>query len=159
MWWAQYYDNPVDYSKEFDERVGRLADELRGALGVDPRHETDMNYNAGQRVSVLLTGDGVPTEDPAAAGYRLTIVVSSRGPVWARMAWRKGTNAREWFPATAEEAAPAGGKVMDAVATVMTAAGLRQVPDDVLDDELQGRVTEMDELPATVRDVLFCEVC
>jgi hypothetical protein len=157
-WWSQYYDAPVDYSKSFDERVATLAKALSDELGGLPvRHDTDMNYNAGQRVSAMLTADGKPTADVASAIFRITAVVSSKGPVWALMPWHK--DGRTWVPVPVPELPGAADSVLAAITKTMAAAGLRQVPDEVLNDEVEGRVTEMDELPATVRDVLFCEVC
>jgi hypothetical protein len=157
-WWSQYYDAPIDHSTSFDERVAKLADTLSAELGVPVDQDTDMNYNAGQRVSVLVTGDGKPTLDPDSANYRVSVLVSSKAPLWARMVWRK-TGPREWRPAPVSEIADNADTVLRRIAETMDAAGLRQVPDDVLEDGVDGRVTEMDELPATVRDVLFCEVC
>jgi hypothetical protein len=158
-WWSQYFDAPVDYSKSFDERVAKLAEALSDELGgVAVRHDTDMNYNAGQRVSVMLTADGKPTADIAAAKYRITAVISSKGPLWALIPWQK-VDGRAWVPVSVLELAGIGDTVLAAMAKIMDAAGLRQVPDEVLGDEVEGRVTELDELPATVRDVLFCEVC
>lgn len=159
MWWSQYFDAPVDYSKSFDERVARLAETLSDALGVEVQHDTDMNYNAGQRISVLVTGDGKPTSDIGSADHRVTALVSSKGPLWARAAWRKG-GPREWLVSSPQAVADSGGDaVLTTIAETMDAADLRQVADEVLDNAVEGRVTEMDELPATVRDVLFCEVC
>jgi hypothetical protein len=158
MWWSQYYDAPIDYSKPFQERVAGLAEQLSEALGADVRHETDMNYNAGQRITVLLTGAGAPTSGIEAASFRVAVMISSRGPVWALGLWKKG-GPREWLVASPGELAGIGDRVMTAISATMEAAELRRVPDEVLDDEAEGHVTQMDELPATVRDVLFCEVC
>lgn len=159
MWWSQYYDAPVDYSKSFDERIAGLAGKLSHALGVAVRHDTDMNYNAGQRITVLLTGEGKPTSDIGVASYRVTAMVSSKGPLWALSVWRTGAGPREWVVASLDELAGVDDAALTAIAKTMDEAGLRRVPDEVLDEEVEGHVTEMDELPATVRDVLFCEVC
>ncbi len=157
-WWSQYYDAPVDYSKSFDERVARLAKALSDELGVEVRHDTDMNYNAGQRISAMLTADGKPTSDIAEAAYRITAVVSSKGPLWVLMPWHK-PDGRLWVPGPVPELAGAGDAVLAAIVKVMDTAGLRRVPEEVLEDPVEDKVTEMDGFPATVRDVLFCEVC
>lgn len=41
----------------------------------------------------------------------------------------------------------------------MGEAGLRKVPGEALARPAPGHRTELDGLPATVRDVLFCELC
>ena len=48
--------------------------------------------------------------------------------------------------------------MLAAITRVLDAAGRWQVPDDVLGEPMEYRVTELDGLPATVCDVLFGEI-
>jgi hypothetical protein len=161
QWWSQYVDAPVDYSPTFDDRVAVLADRLQDALGADIHVDSDMNYNAGQRIMVYLADDGTPMTDMAAARYRVVVMISSKGPLWARSTCRTHPDAPGWFrtPASSISDLMAGNDTLLAISGTLAAAKLRFVPDEVLDVEIDCKVTMMDELPATVRDVLFCEIC
>ena len=153
----RFLDAPVDYSTEFTDRVRGLADALAAALGAPVRHETDMNYNPGQLLVVYLGPNGTVTGDEVAADFAVKIAVSSRGPLWALLASRKGAGPREWFPGSISDVQ--SGSVLGTIEKTMGEAGLARVPDESLERPVPGRVTELDGAPATVRDLLFCELC
>jgi hypothetical protein len=156
----QYLDRPVDHSAEFTRRVADLGEQVSRALGAPVRQDSDMNYNPGQLLVVHLDAAGRPTGSDTDAAWAATVAVSSRGPLWALLAGRAGAGPRVWVStATAELEDGPGAAAVGAITAVMTAAGLQRVPDADLDRLVPGRVTEMDGLPATVRDALFCEVC
>jgi hypothetical protein len=56
-------------------------------------------------------------------------------------------------------AAPRANAVVEAVDAIMAAASVGHVSEEILDQPVPGHVTDMDGAPATVRDVLFCEIC
>ncbi|MGQ0778308.1 MAG: hypothetical protein ACT4NY_28520 [Pseudonocardiales bacterium] len=156
----RFLDAPVDYSLEFTERVNDLADSLSAALGVPVRHDTDMNYNPGQLLIVYLLPGGSVTSDERAASHAVKVAVSSRGPLWAMLVSRKGDRELEWFPSTVGEIEDgSAGDVFATIERTMQAAGLVRVSDNTLEELVPGRVTELDGAPATVRDLLFCELC
>ena len=162
MWWEAFFAAPIDYSKEFSARVGALGRELSTALGAKVRHDDDMNYNAGQKLEVYLGPDGRATSDRAIASYQLAVVVSSRGPLWTLYGVRRrGSSAQvSWYPCPVADIAdlPGAAAVFQAVDDCMRAAELRRVPDDALKQPAPGHLTQLDGLPATVRDVLFYEI-
>jgi hypothetical protein len=161
MWWEAFLAAPVDYSVEFTARVGALGRELSTALAAKVEHDNDMNYNPGQKLQVWLRPDGRATSDPATASYRLTVVVSSRGPLWSLYGYRGfGPGAQVWYPCPVADIAalPGAAGVFHAVDECMRAAELRRVPDAVLEQPAPGHLTQLDGLPATLRDVLFCEI-
>jgi hypothetical protein len=157
----EFFGRPADYSQEFTNRVAGLAEELSTVLGVTVGHERDMNYRAGQLLTVHLGPDGTATGDAAQAWGAVKTAISSKGPLYALLAFRKKPGTNEWFPVGVSAAARevAAGGALAAIVGVMRAAGLEQVPESTLDDPVPDHLTEMDDLPATVRDVLFCEVC
>ncbi|MGH2707055.1 MAG: hypothetical protein ACRDJK_02030 [Actinomycetota bacterium] len=120
-----------------------------------------MNYNPGQMLVIYLFSDGSVTADERKASLSLKIAVSSRGPLWATLAFRKGEHDLEWLPCSITEIGKnsRGDKVLQAIDNEMQAAGLSRVPDEILGELVPGRITELDGLPATVRDLLFCEIC
>jgi hypothetical protein len=122
---ARYFDAPVDYSKEFRDRVAELGRALGDDLRAPVRHEDDMNCSAGQALVVYLTPDGTPTGDELAAAYRPKIWISSRGPLWAALGARTGDGPREWrsCPVAELPAAP----VLGIVEERLRAAGLTRV--------------------------------
>jgi hypothetical protein len=154
----QYSAVAPDYSREFTEKVGRLGEALSAALGVMVRHDDDMNYNAGQRLTVHLGADGEPTSDETKARYVLKAVVSSKGPLWTLLGFARGADPRVWYPLSVREMGESAGRTSQRIAEVLDSAGSR-VEDELLDRPVPGQVTELDGAPATVRDVFFCEVC
>lgn len=156
----RFLNAPIDYSPAFTERVSNVAQNLSTALGVPVRHNTDMNYNPGQLLAVHLLPDGSATSDERAASHSVSVAVSSRGPLWAMLVFHKGDRELEWFPSTvAEIEGQRADEVLATIERTLHAAGLERVPDTTLEELVPGRVTELDGAPATVRNLLFCEVC
>ena len=150
----------VDYSEAFDRRVRQLGDRLSQALGSGVRHDSDMNYNAGEGLVVYLADDGSVIDDEVQAGFRVTVRVSSRGPLWALFAWRRGPRAWDWL----DLGHPLGKNpqveaLRRRIEQVLGGAGLHEVERPLLDEVVPGAVTGLDGAPATVREVLFCEIC
>jgi hypothetical protein len=155
-----YLERPIDYSAGFTRRVAEIGERLSAELGVPVRQDSDMNYNPGQLLVVHLAAGGGPVAEETGAAWRITVVVSSRGPLWALLAGRAGDRPRVWLAtAAADVEHGAGSAVVTAIARVLTAAGLERLPDADLDRPAPGQVTQMDGAPATLREALFCEVC
>jgi hypothetical protein len=151
--WASYLAAPIERSEQFAERVAAVGQRLSAVLGIPVHHDADMNYRAGQLLTAYIGPDGAPVAADEGAGTMLRVAVSSRGPLWTLMAWRQDTPRRG-----SPTAVPAGDPV-PMIAAVLADAGLQQVPPDRLDDPVPGHETDLDGAPATLRDVLFCEVC
>jgi hypothetical protein len=151
---------PIDYSPGFTLRVGEIGERLSAELGVPVRQDSDMNYNPGQLLVVHLDAGGGPAAEETGAAWRLTVAVSSRGPLWALLIARAGHRPRLWLHTPAADVEHgAGSDVVTAVARVMAAAGLERLPDADLDRPAPGQVTQLEGVPATLREALFCEVC
>ena len=156
----QYLDRPIDYSAGFARWVADIGEQLSRALGAPVRHDSDMNYNAGQLLVAHLDAAGRPTGGETGAAWAVTAAVSSRGPLWALLAARAGAGPRVWVSTGAAELEEGvGAAAAGVIAEVMAVAGLERVPDTDLERPAPGHVTEMDGVPATVREALFCEVC
>jgi hypothetical protein len=153
-----FLNAPVDYSPEFTARVRSIADALSAALSVPVRHQTDMNYNPGQLLIIHLTESGNVTPDETSAAYALKIAISSRGPLWALLVTRS-TAPRTWHPATPADLPPAATPILTTIEQILTDAALTRVPDETLAHPVPGRTTDLDGAPATIRDLLFCELC
>jgi hypothetical protein len=157
--WEPYLHAAIDYSAEFSERVAELGRALSAELGHPVGHDTDMNYRAGQLLVLYLGPDGASTGDQLGAATMLRIAVSSRGPLWTLLAWRQDAP-RHWSPVPlASIPGEHAARTIATIERVLTAVGLHRVPEHRLDDPVPDAVTDLDGAPATLRDVLFCEVC
>ncbi|MFC6933539.1 MULTISPECIES: hypothetical protein [Actinomadura] len=158
---GQYLDSPADYSKECEERISGLGEELSRLLAVSLSHGSDMNYNAGQRLGTYLLADRSPTQDPRAATYSLGIWISTKGPLWTLLLHRGEPGKAEWFPAPLSEVAgtPEVDSLLHTIETYLRSKGYTRISEEALDEMLPDKETEMDGAPATVRDVFFCEIC
>ena len=116
---------------------------------------------------MFVLADGRPTADDRAAAYALKAAISARGPLWALLPSEKASPCRRQVnpdPCAASGAGlgdrhrPAGGAIA-AIEQTMRAAGLDQIPAGVLDAPAPDHETQLDGAPATVREVLFCEIC
>lgn len=149
---------PVDYSEAFTTKVEGLADRIGEVLGVAPTHETDMNYRAGQLLTVSLDGDAHPL--PAEqGGILMRIWVSSRGPVFTILPAVKEGNIVDLKVPSEIQRLVCGSEAADAVRRLLSEVGLTEVAEDLLSQPVPGHLTEMDGAPATVMEVLFCELC
>ncbi|TMR01763.1 hypothetical protein ETD83_14110 [Actinomadura soli] len=158
---TSYLDAPVDYSQSFSDRIARLGAELSTELSHSLSHDDDMNYNAGQKLSLYLTADGRPTDDARAANHALSIWISSKGPFWTAIVHRGPEGELTWYPGSvsAVRETPAGNQILETIDRFMASHDLTLVPEEALGQPAEGHETEMDGAPATVRDVLFCEIC
>ena len=158
----RYLDSPIDYSTEFTERVAGLGVALSARLRVEVRHKNDMNYNPGQQLIVYLTSEGSPVQEERAAHSFLEICISAKGPLWAILVLSAHPTSNFWYPSTLAAISNdngVAGATFEAISEVMASAGLNRIGEEVLSELVPGRVTELDGAPATVRDLLFCELC
>jgi hypothetical protein len=159
--YRRFVDAPVDRSQAFTDRVAQLRTELSGRLSASISHDDDMNYNAGQKLGLLLSGGGSPTTDARSATYALSIWISSKGPLWTFLLHRGEEGSLVWRPCRLNELqeSPSLRQLPDTIADFLHDRGLSYVNEEVLEELVEGKETEMDGVPATVRDVLFCEIC
>ncbi|MFI0450853.1 hypothetical protein [Actinomadura sp. 6N118] len=153
----RYLDAAPDYSQSFTDRVSRMGAELSDVLSTDLSHDDDMNYSAGQKLGLLLLPNGSPTTDPRAAVYSLGIWISSKGPLWTRMLHCSQEGVLVWHPCSLTGLPDPA--LLATINDFMRGKGLTLVDEDTLGQMAEGKETEMDGAPATIRDVLFCETC
>lgn len=150
----------ADYSPAFTERVGGLGALVSDQIGIPIRHDSTMNYRVSQMLELLLSEDLDPVQEQSEAARLLKIVVSSRVPAWTLLVFSRGDRPGEWTSTSSTQVwgrlAP---RVRSAILSAMQGAGLQQVMEADLSDEVDDAVTELDGAPATVKDFLFCELC
>ena len=149
-----------DYSPAFTARVSDLAARLSTLLDVSIRHDSRMNYRVCQMLELFVSDDSRLVPKEAEAANRLKIAISALAPAWTVLASRRGDRPSEWTPTSAEEVwARLGTDVRSVVVGTMEDAGLHHVREAELDRWVEGAVTDMDGVPANVREFLFCELC
>ena len=119
-----------------------------------------MNYRVCQMLELFVSVDFRPVAEETEAADLLKVAVSAVAPAWTLVAYRRGDRPREWTQTSADRVwARLPSAVRSAVVGTMENAGLHHVREAELDRWVDGAVTELDGAPATVRDVLFCELC
>jgi len=145
-----------DYSNEFTARVKALAQRLEADLNVPLKHDSNMNYRAGQYVSF-----GASLK-PAKGAVEVRIYVSSKAPLFGFYVLDKGGTLME--PAKASHPVPENrlpegiASQLDVCRKRLSDAGYTEVAHSLFDVPAPGCTTELDDLPATVFQALFAEI-
>ena len=135
-----------DYSTEFTARVEQLKTILEPVLGHCLRHQTAMDYAAGQAL-----------EFEAPPNDRLQLWISSRGPVWTyTLLTRMGKN--EWKATHERARSPEIAARIDAASRRLSDLGIELVAPELHQQMLPGYETELDGAPANVFQRLFSEI-
>ena len=145
-----------DYSPAFTERVVRLAEAMAAETGLHPVHSDNGNYNVGAFLTLHLDAKGNETANAPGARYALTVAVSSKGPLYTLLLADRDGNG--FYAAPFAEDLPFRTLVAQ-LRAFLREAGLLEVPQERLEEMVPGHLTELDGAPATLRDVLFCELC
>ena len=146
---------PPDYSAEFTARVQALARLLAPALSMPLKHDTNMNYRAGQHLSCRLKLHGK-------GAVEIRFYISSKGPLFAIYVLDIGgtlTQPGQLGHPIAENLLPeeiAG--PLDSARTILSDQGYMEVPSSLFDTPAPGCTTELDDLPATLFQCLFAEI-
>ena len=146
---------PPDYSAEFTARVQALARLLEPALSMPLKHDTNMNYRAGQHLScrLKLRGKGA---------VEIRFYISSKGPLFAIYMLDRGgtlTQLGQLGHPIAENLLPDEiAAPLDGARKILSDQGYTEVPSRLFDTPAPGCTTELDDLPATVFQCLFAEI-
>src|SRR5688572_11656898 len=80
------FDNPVDYSENFNSQIRSLANEISRLIGVGVYHDEDMNYSAAQRIHIWFDelGNPCPREE-GTCRFELRFYFSSKGKTFCSL--------------------------------------------------------------------------
>jgi hypothetical protein len=163
------YHANADYSEAFTDKVRRMAKSLETKLKVKVEHDDDMNYRSSQSIIVWLNGACQPVEPYSTrAVYRLIDYVSSKGPFFTLVTFelcqsKAGANGKKdlgkgsyWIRATNAplDLAP----LVIVIRKFMKTHHYHQLDGSILDQQVDGKVTDLDGKPATVFEILFSEL-
>ncbi len=140
----------------FTNRVKGIGKIISEELGISVRHDPDMNYSRGQKLSFWVNHQGISVGIEK-GDFEIALFISSKGKLCA---WRflKKITRNEWGP-TSLESLPGQFKQMIGKLTLkLESHGYQLITDDILDQFVPGHYTEMDEAPATLFNVLFSEL-
>ena len=156
----RYKYAPVDHSPAFSALVTRLGDAIAARLNTTVGYARDMNYAAGQQIVVYLLPSLSVASGEADAGYALRVCVSARAPLWTLLlCTRAGPHTWEFTDPSRILSTPETAAVLAGVRAVLNETGRTEISPDLLEQPVQGKETDLDGAPATVRDVFFCEIC
>jgi hypothetical protein len=150
----------VDGAK-FTAHVSAFGQQFSSSLQLSVRHETDMNYCAGQSLRFEVRA-AQPDSSPRSLGslFEVMLFLSSKAPVFAWYCFdRHGVISKAHFPLLGPNQWPDKVRLMvSRLQPVLVKAGFQEVPFEILAAPAQNYVTDLDGLPATVFEALFAEI-
>jgi hypothetical protein len=170
--------NPVNYSPQFTEEVARIRAAISGGIRAEVQHNADMNYRASQSLSFTLSSKapyspvGEGTRDRLArasakkrAGgspsVEIRIYVSSRARLFCLYCFdKRGQFYKDgiWEHPVPEEVFPPDIRnTLRDCRHILLNLGYDEVKRELFNVPAAGCLTELDDLPATIFQVLFTE--
>ncbi len=148
-----------DYSDAFMERMRSLGDAVAAEAGCTFRYERPGDYTRAAVLHLYLDdrGNSVTAESRTATTHAC-FYLSSRGDLYAIRCWIPFILGAGWRPAQNEELSRRVKALLRRVSRALEVRGFQFVPDEVGYQPADGHRTELDDAPATVFEVLFCEV-
>jgi hypothetical protein len=157
----QALNAPRNDGAQFTALVAAFGQQFSSTLQLPIRHETDMNYCAGQSLRFELRAKQ-PNSSPKNLGalFEVMVFLSSKAPVFAWYCFdRHGVFSKAHFPLLGPNQWPDSVRLMvSRLQPILVKAGWREVPFEILDAPAQNCVTDLDGSPATVFDALFAEI-
>jgi hypothetical protein len=161
----------VDYSEAFTRRVAQLAHAIGDDLATPVEHDMEMNYSSAQKIAIALNAAFQPVPSGSAEiAYRLHVCVSAKARYFAFVVlglsssedgWREHGLERpgRYWTVLDENAVPAGIRLLQRkIAAMLKVKGYTVIEGSLLSRIAEGHLTQMDERPATVFEVLFGEM-
>ena len=147
-----------DYSERFTQRMEFLRASISRSLEVPVYLQSDMNYSASQKLSIVLDGNQRACDmESDSHVFKLLFLVSSRGPFFTFVCLhRVGQN--EWARMSNSKECKGHDSIIEQVNTELEKEGLKALSEDILEETAVGHTTLMDGAPATVFQVLFSEL-
>jgi hypothetical protein len=159
-----------DFSETFTNRMATLAHIISRTLAAPAEHDPDMNYGSSQRIVIWLSQSCRPVHPRSQDSvYQVVEYVSSKGPFFTFVTLHlshsesTGTDGtpsgpqRYWIR-LADKDVPAGVRALcKKITSIMQSFGYSLLEGSTLERVADGHLTEMDQRPATVFEVLFSE--
>jgi hypothetical protein len=129
------------------------------AIGGDATVRLATDYSVSHMIESELDQHGRPVGDLAERRYLLKVAVSLVAAAWTLFLYELSAEAAAWVPCTEPMERVVARDVLREIDRLMAESGRSFVVPVALDELVAGAQTELDGAPATVRDVLFCELC
>jgi hypothetical protein len=143
--------------RDLDVLARRLEQDLDLPLRLIPVKE----YVNSDALAALVDASGRAMEpaqiSAARPGHNMNARVSQVVP-YATVDWSVSTDGREWRYESTAQLTPALHALHQECEQVLISTGCTIVPEDVLQSEVPGRVSEMDDSPVTVYQAVFTEL-
>jgi hypothetical protein len=140
------------YSKEFSDRVAIMGQTLSEHLGFPVAHDVDMNYRAGQSLSFSLL-DRPPYTFSERGNREIKIFISSRSDLFCFVC----PDERGMFVPSEKFPEPVQ-KIVGTCRNILKEMGFKEVENFLLNIKVPGFFTVLDNLPATLFQILFSEI-
>jgi hypothetical protein len=152
--------SPAAYSKEFSEQVAALAKDLSGLLQRPVRHDSDMNYRAGQNLEFDVQAASPRSKSPVPVQVR--VYISGKAPLFGvycierRRVFERSELMGDQIPSQVLTGEPAS--TINKVRQLLAKEGYQEVEEELFPIKVPGALTELDGLPSTVFQALFAEI-
>lgn len=154
---TQALSTPADYSRNFDEVVEQLRAKLSQALKIDFFRDGHMDYSSSQKIELWLDTSCQPISERDAALYVIRIFISSRGRFFAVRCVTQ-YSPRHWRTVPRGEYNESIQLHIQKIGRSLADEGYASLPEAVLSQRAEGHLTKLDNLQATVFNVLFSEL-
>jgi hypothetical protein len=161
---------PPDFSEAFDNFVDKICERLSSVFGVLLYHDNDMNYSAAHQIKLHLNREYVPINFKSAdVIYELVTLISSKGPFFTFICLHREyvtdfeslalpAPGEYWLRLEPDKISPKIQAQMSLIIAEMELMNYTLLSGTLLDQVIEGFVTDMDGIPATLFQVLFSEL-
>lgn len=147
-----------DYSDKFTSLVNQFRESIYRKLGIWLRHDRDMNYSSSQKLELYLDDQYMfLTNNLSESTVKIIYWISSKGNYFTFMCFLKNKN-NHWELSGINNKSSKMQKYVAEISKLLEKNGYEVIIGDILDTEIEGFFTEMDEAPATLFQILFSEV-
>jgi hypothetical protein len=154
-------NKPIRENSKFTDEIDSVGQQLSSLLQLSVKHETDMNYNAGQsiRFEIRVKRPGSSQKSKGSL-FEIMVFFSSRSALFVIYCFdRQQFLSNSNFPLIAPNLLPKEIlKMCSSVSQQLEFSGFREVPFEILDLPAPNCVTDLDNQPATVFQALFAEI-
>lgn len=168
----QAIHTPADYSESFDNFVGEICQNLSSVFRVTLKQDTDMNYSSAQKIILWLDKEYTPVNiGDEKVQYKLIVFVSSKGQFFTFLCeYCKNVTSKEfkklkllhpgryWFKFKSDEIPPYIQSYMERIEVEMTLLNYTLLSGSILSEKVEGVVTDLDGILATLFEALFSEL-
>jgi len=151
--------NEIDFTSKFTNYVNEMRVDLEKKLGISIFHEDDMNYRASQKLIFGLSANWkVCNYDDTSKQYVLDIILSSKGKIYTHIIYeKKGVNEYSEFLGHRSDTVSSSNDIIS-IYKVLDNKKLKHLYKKDLLEIVPGFLTQLDDLPANLFQVLFTEI-